>query len=262
MENLTNEKKKFIFILIFRIISILIILFCLFLLYNWNLENNKNSEIADTLTTTSNEDYISIKTLTPNNVQDNKIKVSKTNFNDLLMKNQNTVAWIMINNTNINYPIVQYTDNDFYLKHNFNNETNSAGWIYADYRNKFDTLDKNTIIYGHNRRNGTMFSNLKSYLDYNWYSKEENKYFSFNTINGNYIAEIFSVYKINSKNFTLSNSFDTVNEFENELNSWKQKSIYDFKTEVDTSNKIITLCTCDNNTDFRIVIHAKLIILQ
>lgn len=197
--------------------------------------------------------------ISKNNESNNQIKTLQTDFDKLLNSNSDTVAWIRIENANIDYPIVQAQDNNYYLNQNFYKKHNSAGWIFADYRNKFDTLDKNTIIYGHNRRNGTMFSNLKKYLDSNYSSKEENKFFNFNTVNKNYIAEIFSVYKSNSNVLSFSNTFESHDAFDSYLNSYKEKSLYDFKTEVSASNKILTLCTCDNNNLYRIVIHAKLI---
>lgn len=271
----TKEKKINIYILIFRIVSLLIIAFCLYLLYNWNIENNANSDIASNLSLSSKSDgTISLNDLrdaelkssdenqsliSKNNESNNQIKTLQTDFDKLLNSNSDTVAWIRIENANIDYPIVQAQDNNYYLNQNFYKKHNSAGWIFADYRNKFDTLDKNTIIYGHNRRNGTMFSNLKKYLDSNYSSKEENKFFNFNTVNKNYIAEIFSVYKSNSNVLSFSNTFESHDAFDSYLNSYKDKSLYDFKTEVSASNKILTLCTCDNNNLYRIVIHAKLI---
>ncbi len=176
----------------------------------------------------------------------------------MLKQNEDTVGWIKVNNTNINFPIVKTNNNSFYLKHNFKKQYNSAGWIFADYTNNFETLDKNTLIYGHNRRNNTMFSNLKSLLNPEWFNKDSNKYFYFCTKDSNYIAKIFSVYKINQNKLVLYNSFENEETFNNFITSISQKSIYDFNLNVSYEDNIITLCTCDNNNKFRIVIHAKL----
>ena len=259
------KKKINIGILIFRIISLIIILICLYLLFNWSKENNKNKNLSENLASEIiTENYVVTPTLpentetTDNTTNNTEIQIAKTDFSKLLSQNQDTVGWIMINNTNINFPIVKSTDNKYYLKHNFNKEYNSAGWIYADYRNNFENLDKHTIVYGHNRRNGTMFSNLQNYLDKNWNSDSSHKYFSFNTINQNYIAEIFSAYKISSNVLTVSNTFTDEDEHISFLENCKKLSVSDFGTEVTTSDNILTLCTCDNNTAYRIVIHAKL----
>lgn len=256
MINLKKEKKFNIGIFLFRLISIIIILICLLLLYRWNNENNENSKIADDL---ANE------FVTNSPTQDNELPNSTSNyetleinFNELLNQNPDTVAWIKVNNTNINFPIVKTDNNNFYLKHNFKKQYNSAGWIFADYTNNFDVLDKNTLIYGHNRRNNTMFSSLKSLLNPEWFNNDSNKYFYFSSKDTNYIAKIFSVYKINQNKLVLYNSFENEEAFNEFIINTKQKSIYDFGLDVSYEENLITLCTCDNNNKFRIVVHAKL----
>jgi len=264
---LRNKRKNFsLGLLIFRLISLIIILICLALLYNWNLENNTNSELADNLS----ESFITGVTQTTQvnptdetseeNVNSSpSYETIEVNFQELLNHNEQAVALIKINNTNINFPIVKGNDNSYYLTHNFDKKSNSAGWIFADYTNNFDTLDKNTLIYGHNRRNNTMFSNLKYLLNPEWFNDNLNKYFIFNTKDHKYIAQIFSVYKINANSLLLSNSFENEEAFNQFITDCKQKSIYNFDIEVPYEDNIITLCTCDNNTQYRIVVHAKLI---
>lgn len=280
------EKNKInIGIIIFRVISIIIILICVLILLLWQKDNSSNSNIQNDLSSlisiketeitledqdetnnssSSNNDDIVEENLdsesdenTDSSTLENLTSFS-VDFEALKSKNTDSVAWIKINNTNINYPIVKASNNSYYLKRNFNKEKNSAGWIFADYRNNFETLDTNTIVYGHNRRNGTMFSNLNYYLNTEWCSNEENKYFNFITGNQNYIAEIFSVYKVRSSNVSLTNNFTSVEEFQENIDAWKNASIYDFKTDVTTDDKILTLCTCDNNNSYRILIISKL----
>lgn len=260
---LEKEKKFSIKLLLFRLISLIIILICLFLLYRWNNENNENEELAndlaDNFVTPIIVEHNEENSLT--NISDNEPTTESidVNFEELLNKNEDTIGWIQINNTNINFPVVQSSNNSFYLKHNFRKQSNSAGWIFADYRNNFDTLDKNTIIYGHNRRNNTMFSSLKSLLNTSWFDNESNKYFTFVTKDCKYMAQIFSVYKISENVLDLSNSFENENQFYETINDYKQKSIYNFNLDVLWEDNIITLCTCDNNNKYRIVIHAKLV---
>ena len=173
--------------------------------------------------------------------------------------NNNSCININGTNTNINFPVVQAKDNKFYLKKNFKKEYNSAGWIFADYRNSFENLDQNTIVYGHNRRNGTMFSNLKKFLDASFAQKPSSMYFSSNTPKQRYIAKIYSVYKISSTKLTLANNFENSEEYQKFIDEVKSRSQYEYTTEVYTSDKTLTLCTCDDNTAYRIAIHAKLI---
>ncbi len=274
--NLEENKKKNIGVIIFRIISFIIIIICLIILFLWQKDNSSNSDIQSDLS-----NLISIKELdTPTNDIENDENIENNNsylndiadsnevndftvdFNTLKSKNPGTVAWIKINNTNINYPVVQGTDNYYYLTKNFNKEKNSAGWIFADYRNNFENLDKNTIIYGHNRRNGTMFSNLNYYLTSKWYTDENNKYFNFITEKQNFIAEIFSVYKVSANNIELSNTFSSTEELQQNIDAWKNASIYDFKTDVTIDDNLLTLYTCDNNNAYRIIIVSKLIPIE
>ena len=87
-------------------------------------------------------------------------------FNKLFSVNNETVGWISVPNTSINYPVAKTNDNSFYLNHSFDKSKNTAGWIFADYRNSFNGQDKNIIVYGHNRMDSSMFATLKN-LDVN-----------------------------------------------------------------------------------------------
>ena len=269
MKNAKEKKSKIqIFILIFRIISVIIIAVCLYVLYLWHLDNEANNNLQDDLVTLIELDTPSNGSEVPaidprfkDILDENNLSIANFNvdFNELLEKNEDSVAWVRIIGTNISYPVVQTKDNDFYLTHNILKEKNGAGWIFADYRNNFEKLDKNTIIYGHNRRNGTMFSNLKFYLDEEYCSDPNHKYINFNTKDQKYLAEIFSVYKTTPNNVILPNEFNSIIELQDTIDSWKESSIYDFKTDVTTGDKLLSLYTCDNNTTYRILVHAKLI---
>ncbi len=102
-------------------------------------------------------------------------------FNELLKKNPDTVGWIKVEGTKVNYPVVQSTDNDYYLSHAFNKTANQGGWIFADYRNKFDDTDKNIIIYGHNRMDSSMFATLKNTQKQDWLNNPNDHYLTFST---------------------------------------------------------------------------------
>lgn len=227
-------------LLLFRIISLIIILVCLYFIWNWYKENKKTSGILSKIEQTVSFD-----------------EISSNNFSSLLTENSNTVGWIRVNNTNINYPVVQHTDNSYYLTHSFNNEYNSAGWIFVDYRNKLDGTDKNIIIYGHNRMDGSMFASLKNVLNKDWYTNEDNYKINLYTINGTKTYEIFSIYKIESENYYTTTSFNSTNEYSNFLNTVKNRSIYNFNVELNNRDSILTLSTCANNNKYRVVLHAK-----
>ena len=102
-------------------------------------------------------------------------------FKSLLDINKDTVGWLKINNTNIDYPVVQTTDNEYYLNNDFEHYKNYNGWIFADYRNNMEDLDENTIIYGHNKYlNETMFGSLNKVLDDEWLNNSDNLIINFN----------------------------------------------------------------------------------
>ena len=271
----TRNKVRF-GILVFRLISLVIIIVCARVLINWHKENKINNEVIADLQNDTNIERDSIDVYSieehedgddhrdsnEDDDSDDSIQLVSTDFEDLLSQNKDTIGWIYIANTNINFPIVKTSNNSYYLKRNFRKEYNSAGWIFADYRNNFDELDQNTIVYGHNRRNGTMFSNLKKFLDASFAGKMSSKYFSFNTINQRYVAKVYSVYKMSSTKLTLANNFESSEEYEKFINDVKTLSTHEYDTEVSSSDKTLTLCTCDDNTAYRIVIHAKLIPIE
>ena len=271
-----KEHNYSIPIIIFRIISVIIIIIALYFLYKWNLENKANNKIIDELTSQVNIPEVPnpTKDKTDNNIDEvNNIPNENTNieenpsnsqnenylldFSNLLNTNSDTVAWIKINNTKVDFPVVKSQDNNYYLKHNFNKEYNSAGWIFADYRNKFDGTDKNIIIYGHNRRNGSMFSSLNNALEKSWYSNEENQYITLYTPQTTYKYQIFSIYKIPSSEFDSTTEFQSDEQFQNFINSSLEKSVYDFNMEITPADNILTVYTCANNNQYRIIIQAK-----
>ena len=179
-------------------------------------------------------------------------------FNELMKKNDDTVGYLMVNNTKINYPVVQASTNSYYLNRDFNKRKNSMGWIFMDYRNNPTNLDKNTIIYGHNIKQGIMFGTLKYALNSSWYRKESNQIITFNTPTKNMKWRIFSIYKIPATEDYLKTEFANDDEYMNFVNMLKSRSLYDFNVKIDASSKILTLSTCFSHTT-RHVVHAVLI---
>ena len=104
---------------------------------------------------------------------------SPYDFDTLKKENPDTIGWIHIPDTKISYPIVQGTDNDFYLKHDFNGEASVAGSIYLDYESEGDFEGRNNILYGHNMKNGSMFKDIVRYKDPSYF--KEHQYFSIYT---------------------------------------------------------------------------------
>lgn len=260
-----KEKTKDWLFIAFRIISILIIIVCLICLYIWHKQNTANGSIQEELNSYAkvvediNKNNSEEEDNSEDEVNQEQVNVLSVDFASLKEKNPDTVAWVKVDNTNIDFPVVKSSNNNYYLKRNFNKESNGAGWIYADYRDSFDELSQNTVIYGHNRRNGTMFSNLTFLLDNNWFADENNKRFYFSTESSNYVAEIFSVYSMKASSVGTVTDFPDNEQFESFINSVKNMSNYDFGVDVSAADRVITLCTCGNNTKYRILVHAKLV---
>lgn len=184
------------------------------------------------------------------------------NFESLLQTNSDTVAWIKVEGTKINYPVVQSTDNDYYLHHDYRNNNNMAGWIFGDYRDDFTKFKYNTIIYGHNMNNKTMFGSLPdAVLSSKWQNNPDNHLIKLSTPTSNSIWKIFSVYTIEPEIYYLKTAFST-ESFQEFINTINNRSIYNFNTEVNINDKILTLSTCDNLGTKRVVVHAKLIKIE
>lgn len=173
--------------------------------------------------------------------------------------NQDVVGWLKVNNTNVDYPVVQTTDNDYYLKHNLYKESDKNGWIFMDYRNSLYNMDQNTIIYGHNMYySGVMFGTLTKAYKKDWYTNPENQIISFNTIYESMNYQIFSIYKVPKTKDYLKTYFANDDEFNTFVKMIKDRSINDFEVEINPGDKILTLSTCTGENQ-RLVIHAKLI---
>ena len=169
-------------------------------------------------------------------------------FSNLLMKNHETVGWIFVNNTGINYPVVQTNNNDYYLHRSFDGSNNIAGWIFADYRSDMVNFGRNTVIYGHGRgADQVMFGPLEKTLQADWYQNE------------NTVWKIVSIYTISAEAYYLTHDFINDEYFQAYVNTILGRSIYNFETPVSVNDKILTLSTCLDTNGNRIVVHAKLV---
>ncbi len=251
MRKKQKKKNKNFFNGIIYLILIGLLIYSGIKIFKWNKENSNNNNITDKI----NEAV----TVEKNSEGKEDFNI---NFNTLKKQNEDTVAWIKVNNTNVKYPVVKAKDNSFYLTHSFDKSNNSAGWIFADYKNKFDDTDKNIVIYGHNRRDGSMFSSLKNALNPNWYNNDLNRNILLYTENEEYNYEIFSIYKIESEDYYIKTEFNDENDFEDFINTVTKRSVQDFGVNVSKDDSILTLSTCANNNKYRVVIHAKKVIID
>ena len=215
-------------------------------IYNWNKNLNENEDIQEGL-----NDKIKEET------NDQGDPVYYIDFDSLKAINKDTVAYVDYKQFNISYVVVHGKDNAYYLDHNFNNKYNDAGWIFADYRNKFDGTDKNIVMYGHSMRNGSMFGSLHKILNDKNYQKEENQIITFVTPGGTYKYKLFSVYTIEAEDYYITTDFKNNKEWKEFINKMKSRSIYNYNVEVGEDDTIITLSTCQGYTgEKRMVVQA------
>lgn len=249
MERKKNKRyKKVILNIIIYMILLFVLTYSGIKIFKWYKDKTNNNKIA--------EQIKSAVIVDDKNENENKEEYT-VDFNKLKEQNNETVAWVKVNNTNVEYPVVRASDNSFYLNHSFDKSPNLAGWIFADYRNKFDNTDKNIIIYGHNMRDNSMFGSLKNILNSDWYDNEENTDITLYTENEKSIYKVFSIYKIETEDYYIKTEFSNDNEFEKFIETLKKRSIKDFNIDVSKEDSILTLSTCANNNKYRIVLHAK-----
>ena len=236
--------------IVLTIISILLLAYSGFKIGVWLKENSESKAIE--------QDYINqafiLGDAYEEEQEEEKEETLKLDMEFLKSKNDTTRGWIKVGGTNINYPVVQAGDNDFYLTHNFYKQYSGVGWVFADYRNKFDGTDRNIIIYGHNRRDGTMFGTLKNILKEDWYNN--NSTITFFDEKGQRECKIFAVYRVPKEDYYITTSFSDDEEYKEFINTLKGRSIKNFGVDVTTENKILTLSTCANDNRYRVVLHA------
>ena len=253
---------------LFSIFAIIIIV-NLFTIIDWEKDNKKINKIEKEI-----EEDVVVKEIKDKgesiNPPDDKnsdywyyinFPFNDVDFTELIKKNSDTVGFINVRGTNINYPIVQASDNDYYLNHAFDKSYNEAGWVYMDYRNNNFT-DFNTIIYGHGRLNKTVFGSLKNVLDEKWQNNRDNYIVTISSLTTNYVYQIFSLYTIPSETYYIQTKF--ANDFRK--NKWitemNNRNIAPINSPANINDKVITLSTSQNNDGGRIVVHAKLIKIQ
>ena len=247
---------------IINIILVAIIIVCLSIIgykyYNYNKDDKLNSEIQDLQPVINEDSDLDNNSSGENDGQDQSKEgnyVNSANEEELKSINSDYKMWIQIENTNINYPVVQGSDNDYYLKHNFRKESNISGTVFVESANDIDN-DKNIILYGHNMRNGTMFNNITNYKEESFFN-EDNK---INIIMNNtlYEYEVFSVYVKNVSEVNLAIGFANEDEFINYAYNEAEESLYKKDVDFSAEDNLITLVTCSYEfTDARTIVVAR-----
>lgn len=177
-------------------------------------------------------------------------------FQSLQEMNSDVVGWIYIPGTHINYPVVQGTDNDYYLNRLFTKQWNSAGSIFMDYRNAPDFTDWHTIIYGHQMNNRTMFNDLRLYEDQEFYDQQPVGYLI--TPEATYLLEFFSGY-VSSVDTNAWDLNFTQDSFGSWLGDIQGRSAFTSQVQPQVGDRVVTLSTCSTAFEnARFVLHAVL----
>lgn len=202
---------------------LIIFIVCSYFIIKDFIEYKENEQIIDELI----DDIIDINT---------EREETTIDWNNLKSINEDIIGWIEIEGTKINYPILQDNSNLYYLKHTYNKKYSSSGSIFTTNENPFN--DEETIIYGHNMKNGSMFSSLGKYLDKDYLYSHQN--FNIYTPNGDYIATIFSAYSIG---FDVESNNIKQLGFNERIEYYKKASNH-YVENIGIPEKIIKLSTC------------------
>lgn len=264
--NILRYKGKPVIPIIIIALCLTVYFICIFISSRWYVQNLKikylSSDIIASTKVLEQEQKEIINKEEYNPKDNNKysdVSFISVNFDDLIAKNNETVGWIKVNNTNVNYSILKHTDNEYYLKHDFNKNYNIYGWVFADYRDDFEYFGNNTIVYAHNMTDRSMFGSLVWCLRESWYTNNENQFIKISTPKSNTVWKIFSIYAIKPEVYYLKTYFESPEEHQIFLDVLKGRSIHNFNEDVTPNDKILTLSTCSDDGTKRVVIHAKMV---
>lgn len=247
------KKSKKIYIII--PLTILLIVLISYLIYNLYI-NMRDKKMNQDLQNELSNNLVENNLYTQNEIVD-KVKELKT-------ENEDIRAWIKIDDTNINYPVVQATDNDYYLYRNYKKENSNYGSIFIDKNSNIEDVNSNIIMYGHNMKDGSMFKDLLKYTDEEYYNKH--KYIEFVTdkttgkfeIIASFKSRIFYKKEENVFRYYNCTNFSNEEDYNYYINNCKKISFYDTGLSASYGEQIITLITCEYSTENgRMVVVAK-----
>lgn len=176
-------------------------------------------------------------------------------YQEMKALNPDYIGWIIIEGTQINYPIVQASDNDYYLHRLFDGTENFSGTLFADYRCEDSFGSGNTIIHGHNMKNGSMFAGLLKYREEWFYNSH--KTFSVYTEEGEIVYEVFAIYATDPISTSYVVDFGSDEEYVNWMNAMYEQSTVKPAVDLNADTRVLTLSTCVNNSANRLIIQAR-----
>ena len=248
-KSIKKINKRNNFIIIFSVILILVALYNIIDIMN---DYRKSEDLYTKL----NEEYIFERSKEDKESSSKWYEDISVDFDSLKKINSDIVGWINFENNDISYPVLYSGDDDKYLRKSFDGEDATAGSIFVEGANNSDFEDKNTIIYGHNMRNLSMFGKLKKYTrEQDYY--DNNKYIQIITPNMYYRYEIFAYESVNEDSNVYQISFEDDAAIESYINKIRELSERQTDIDVSVDDKIITLSTCSTLSNHkRFVVHA------
>ena len=257
-----QEKNRKRTVLVCSLIALVCIGYVFFYYYLYERNSNEYEHLAslkeETVETGSNKVHINYT-----QEEEKKELVVLEKYKKLFSQNKSLIGWIKIDDTNIDYPVMQTVNNEYYLDHNYNQQYDKNGSIFLDKDCDITDPGCNMIIYGHHMKSGRMFGNLQLYSSKDYY--EKHKYIQFDTIyeEGRYqVMYVFRsrIYNEDEIVFKYYQFFEasTPEEFDSHMNEMEKLSLYDTGVRANYGDKLITLSTCDNSEqDGRFVVVAK-----
>ncbi|MBU5668698.1 class B sortase [Peptoniphilus sp. MSJ-1] len=229
-----------------EICLVLIIAFSGFKIYSYHKDNKEfqatHAELKENLNSLDTSE-VKIE----DNSANKKLIALNKEYNDI-------IGWIKIDGTDIDFPIVQAKDNDFYLDHNYKGEYHPFGEVFMDARNSYDFSDQNTILYGHNVRSGHIFHDLEKFKEQSF--RDNYPDIVLETLDGKKIYEIVAVYPANVNDDYRNPNYDS-EEWQVFRKFVEERNLLNNKLP-EENEKILTLSTCSDDKD-RLAIHAKLV---
>lgn len=265
---------------IYKIICIILLIILIGIVAVWgyriiveNRANSKYEEIQNTVNSAAKQadtEAVIIETETEEETEteteevQNAFDIPEKNLDwaSLYAENKDIYAWIYIPGTQVDYPVLQSASDDtYYLNHNIDGSYGKPGCIYTEKINSKDFTNYNTVLYGHNMKNGEMFGCLHDYEDKTFF--DENPYVYVYTEEKTYVYEIFAAYTATNAHILNTNDFSTQEGFADYLDNvvYNKALTGNFRndTRVTSDNRIITLSTCTSNSSKRWLVQAVLV---
>lgn len=265
---------------IYKIICIILLIILIGIVAVWgyriiveNRANSKYEEIQNTVNSAAKQaetEAVIIETETEEETEteteevQNAFDIPEKNLEwaSLYAENKDIYAWIYIPGTQVDYPVLQSASDDtYYLNHNIDGSYGKPGCIYTEKINSKDFTNYNTVLYGHNMKNGEMFGCLHDYEDKTFF--DENPYVYVYTEEKTYVYEIFAAYTATNAHILNTNDFSTQEGFADYLDNvvYNKALTGNFRndTRVTSDNRIITLSTCTSNSSKRWLVQAVLV---